>query len=304
MQGNVTDILADTDELQTDWVNGGRLDLLLDGASSAGDPWGTTIPGSYGAGTAGKIVGDNLDAAVSSISAGSGLTASETRTALGLSSANLDTQLAASATATGFATNTKQNSMETTLNAAATSSEIAALDDVVDTVKAETVLILQDTDATLPSTLTTIAGYIDSEIGTIIANLGTVDTIVDDIQTQIGTAGAGLTDIGTIATVTTVTNEVTANVTKISGDATAADNLEASLETMVVGTATGGTTASVTSAVTGHGDDTFIGRVMIFRTGVLQYEAGAITDYDSAAGTFTFAANTWTTTPAGTFVIV
>jgi hypothetical protein len=59
-------ILADTNELQTDWANGGRLDLLLDGAASAGDPWTTELPGAYGAGTAGKIVGDNLNATVSS----------------------------------------------------------------------------------------------------------------------------------------------------------------------------------------------------------------------------------------------
>lgn len=50
-------ILADTNELQTDWVNGGRLDLLLDGAASAGDPWTTALPGAYGAGTAGYIIG-------------------------------------------------------------------------------------------------------------------------------------------------------------------------------------------------------------------------------------------------------
>jgi hypothetical protein len=57
--------------------------------------------------------------------------------------------------------------------------------------------------------------------------------------------------------------------------------------------------------VTGHGDDTFIGRVLIFRTGTLQYEAGVITDYDSTAGTFTFAASTWTAPPTTeTFVIV
>jgi len=43
---------------------------------------------------------------------------------------------------------------------------------------------------------------------------------------EIGTAGAGLTNIGTIATVTDVTNQVTADVTAISGDTTAADNLE------------------------------------------------------------------------------
>lgn len=38
----------------------------LDDAGSAGDPWGTALPGSYGAGTAGKIVGDNLNATVGS----------------------------------------------------------------------------------------------------------------------------------------------------------------------------------------------------------------------------------------------
>jgi hypothetical protein len=59
-------IVADTNELQTDWADGGRLDLLLDGASSAGDPWTTTLPGAYGAGTAGKILGDNLNATVGS----------------------------------------------------------------------------------------------------------------------------------------------------------------------------------------------------------------------------------------------
>lgn len=35
-------------------------------ASSAGDPWATAIPGAYSAGTAGKILGDNIDAAISS----------------------------------------------------------------------------------------------------------------------------------------------------------------------------------------------------------------------------------------------
>lgn len=38
----------------------------LGNASSAGDPWATALPGAYGAGTAGKIVGDNLNATVGS----------------------------------------------------------------------------------------------------------------------------------------------------------------------------------------------------------------------------------------------
>jgi hypothetical protein len=66
VDSNVTSILADTNELQTDWADGGRLDLLLDGASSAGDPWTTALPGAYSAGSAGYIVGTNVNATVSS----------------------------------------------------------------------------------------------------------------------------------------------------------------------------------------------------------------------------------------------
>lgn len=35
-------------------------------SSSSSDPWATAIPGAYGAGTAGKIVGDNINATISS----------------------------------------------------------------------------------------------------------------------------------------------------------------------------------------------------------------------------------------------
>lgn len=38
----------------------------LGAAGSAGDPWATQLPGAYGAGSAGKIVGDNINATVSS----------------------------------------------------------------------------------------------------------------------------------------------------------------------------------------------------------------------------------------------
>lgn len=41
----------------------------LAAAGAAGDPWATALPGAYGAGTAGKIVGDNLNASVSSVKA-------------------------------------------------------------------------------------------------------------------------------------------------------------------------------------------------------------------------------------------
>lgn len=45
--------------------NANTMGNKLNSAASAGDPWGTALPGAYGAGTAGNIVGNNLDAAVS-----------------------------------------------------------------------------------------------------------------------------------------------------------------------------------------------------------------------------------------------
>ena len=96
----VEDVRDDTDELQTDWHDGGRLDLLLDGASapsaatvadavwdealaghsgagsagaaltaagSAGDPWATVIPGAYGEGTAGLLLGTTIPNAIDAI---------------------------------------------------------------------------------------------------------------------------------------------------------------------------------------------------------------------------------------------
>lgn len=80
----------------------------LSAAGSAGDPWSTALPGAYGSGTAGKIIGDNINATISSrLASGSytaPLDAAATRSAVGLASANLDTQLDALPTAAENAT--------------------------------------------------------------------------------------------------------------------------------------------------------------------------------------------------------
>jgi hypothetical protein len=47
-------------------TSGGTFGAAMNAAGSAGDPWGTALPGTYGAGTAGFLVGSNLNAAVSS----------------------------------------------------------------------------------------------------------------------------------------------------------------------------------------------------------------------------------------------
>jgi len=84
-------------------LTGGTTGAALNAAGSAGDPWSTALPGAYTAGSAGYIIGTNLDAKVSlrlpTASYTAPLDAAGTRSALGLASANLDTQLDAIPTA-------------------------------------------------------------------------------------------------------------------------------------------------------------------------------------------------------------
>lgn len=92
------------DEILSGHVISGSAGEALAASGGAGDPWITALPGSYTAGQAGYIVGTFIDAAVSTRLASAGytapLSAAGTRTALGLASANLDTQLDALPTAT------------------------------------------------------------------------------------------------------------------------------------------------------------------------------------------------------------
>lgn len=54
------------DEVLSGHLTAGSTGNALNAAGAAGDPWAAALPGAYGVGTAGKIVGDNLDASVSS----------------------------------------------------------------------------------------------------------------------------------------------------------------------------------------------------------------------------------------------
>lgn len=54
------------DEVLSGHLGAGSTGAALNGAGSAGDPWVTALPGAYGAGTAGKLVGDNINATISS----------------------------------------------------------------------------------------------------------------------------------------------------------------------------------------------------------------------------------------------
>jgi len=96
------------------------------------------------------------------------------------------------------------------------------------------------------------------------------------------------TDIQLVDTATAVTNQVTADMTAISGDSTAADNLEALMDGVLVVTvndASATTTAFATDGFTEATDDHFNGRLITFITGDLAFQQTDITDYDAADGT-------------------
>jgi hypothetical protein len=97
----------------------------------------------------------------------------------------------------------------------------------------------------------------------------------------------------TIPTVTTVTNQVTANVTGISGDATAADNLEAALD------GTGGVT--ITAAITGNITGNLSGSVGSV-TGAVGSVTGAVGSVTGAVGSVTGAVGSVTGNVGGNVV--
>jgi hypothetical protein len=88
LKTDVDAILADTNELQVDWVNGGRLDNILDARASQASV--DDVPTNAELATA--LAGAD-DATLAAIAGLNNLSQANIRTAVGLASANLDTQL-------------------------------------------------------------------------------------------------------------------------------------------------------------------------------------------------------------------
>lgn len=147
------------DEATSGHSTAGSTGKALTDAGSAGDPWSTALPGAYGSGTAGKIVGDNINATVSSRATQTSVddvpTNGELATALGtaddavlsavaalnnLSSAQAQTAAAAALTAydppTRAEATTDKDSIITEVNANET--KIDTLQTAATTIKAKT----------------------------------------------------------------------------------------------------------------------------------------------------------------------
>lgn len=139
---------------------------------------------SYGsAGSYGLLMETNLDTTVSSRLATSGYTApldaAGTRSAVGLASANLDTQIGALATAANLA-----------VVAGYLDTEIAAIQTAVVT--------------SIPSTLSTIAGYIDTEVAAILAVVAAIKAKTDGLTfTVAGAVDANVKRMNDVAVIGT-----------------------------------------------------------------------------------------------------
>ena len=283
-------ILADTNELQTDWANGGRLDLILDARASQASV--DTIDGvvdailvdtaEIGAAGAGltalasaadlatvagyvdtevaaiKAVTDKLDgtlelssdgqiftaAALQNAPSSSGLDAAGVRAAIGLASANLDTQLAD--LPTNAELSTALASSDDAVLAVLGTPAGASLSADVAAVQADT----NDIQSRLPAAL--VSGRIDASVGAMAANVMTaaaaaadlttelqaglataaalstldgkvdvVDGVVDAIlvdTAEIGVAGAGLTALATAANLATVAGYLDTEIAAILAD--------------------------------------------------------------------------------------
>ena len=173
-----------------------------------------------------------------------------------------------------------------------TTASLEALNVDTDAVKAETALIVADT----------------GELQTDWVDAGRLDVILDARASQT-TADAIETDTQDIQgrlPATLASGNMKSDVLAISGDTTAADNLEESATTIVVGAAEAGTlsTTEMTSDLAEATDDHYIGRTVIWVTGVLAGQASDITDYLGSTGKLTYSTVTDAPSATDVFVIV
>ena len=199
-------INAEADTALTDYgalkptVAGRTLDVTATGeagldfdntAGSAGDPWSTALPGAYGTGTAGKIIGDNVNATISSRSSHSAadVWASGTRTLTSFGTLVADIWANVTRTLTAFAfTPTPSNAADVTA-------------------------ILEDTGTTLPAQISGLnnlsAAQVNTEVDTALSDVGLTSTVTGRIDaaisTRLATAGYTAPDNASIASILTDT---------------------------------------------------------------------------------------------------
>lgn len=136
------------DELLSGHAVSGSAGEALSAAGTAGDPWLTELPGAYGAGTAGKIIGDNLNATVSSRA---------TQTSVDTIDDFLDTEIAAIKAKTDNLPADPADASDIAASFTTVNGKLDTIDDFLDT---EVAAIKAKTD----SLTFTVAGVVDANV--------------------------------------------------------------------------------------------------------------------------------------------
>lgn len=269
-------ILADTNELQTDWANGGRLDLLIDAiladTSELQTDW---------------VNGGRLDLLIDSILADT----NELQTDW-VNGGRLDLLIDAILADTGELQTdwVDGGRLDLILDARASQASVDTIDDFLDT---EISAILAAVDTEVAAILADTA-----ELQVDWVNGGRLDLLIDAIKAKTDSLTftvAGLIDSNMLRMAGLV-----APVTQLAAHAIAAGRLvvdTGSTTTAVVFKTVDGATASAV-------DDFYNGRFIIFTSGALALQATSISDYVGATKTATVVALTGAPAEDVTAIIV
>ena len=163
------------DEVLSGHLTAGSTGNALNAAGSAGDPWSTTLPGSYTGSQAGKMLSDILTDTAEIGTAGAGLTALASAANLATLTGYVDTEVATIVTQTSAA------SIRTALGLASANldTQLATIDTVVDQ-------ILDDTGTSGVIVASLAAGSITASV--IATGAIDADALAADAATEIATA--------------------------------------------------------------------------------------------------------------------
>lgn len=141
------------------------------------------------------------------------------------------------------------------------------------------------------------AAGIRTAVGLASANLDTqlsgIQSDTNDIQTRLPAA-------------LTAGGNMKSDALAVNGSTTAASNLSSSAQVLYVGTVDGATTTTtlIDSSLTQSATDFWKGRIIIFLSGALKYQATDITAFDPATDKLTFTALTAAPSAADTYVVL
>jgi len=205
------------DEAISGHLTSGTTGAALNAAGSSGDPWSTTLPGAYGAGTAGKIVGDNLNAPVATVD--------NVVDAIKAKTDNLPAQPAAVGSQMDLVNAPNATAVAAIQSGLATAANLATVDGVADAIKAKTdnlpaqpAAVGSQMDLVNAPNATAVAA-IQSGLATA-ANLATVDGVADAIKAKTDNLPAAPAATGDIPTATENADALlTRDMSAVTGEA-------------------------------------------------------------------------------------